>query len=266
MVFESGKLDELVESNKENNVNYSKFEGAIEKNDIFDEEMSGKTSPKGVEDENIAICVDNDKSTIKFEAECENDAVLKECRIIIMENERLTNNDTSSSEKVTSDSSSTPNSTENISETDNGDSEQSSESLFPKSIQSSFPKEPSTIQERSSRLIHMISRNSPIPNSSKFSKRRCGSALSPSTGRIKRLMHSLQVQPSVEKIEEVGEEDILTFSREIPSPLAVPRNSILKRKLSDIGDPDSISPVAKVSNVFVIVYFEFLRDLNIKLL
>lgn len=134
------------------------------------------------------------------------------------------------------------------------DFEETSETLLPRSVQSNFPKEASSIQDRSSKLRQIISRNSPIPNNSKFIKRRCLGAASPSAGRIKRLMHGLQTKPVVEKIEEVCEEDILTFTRDLPSPLAVPRNSILKRKFSDTNDSDSISPLAKVSTThFVMV-------------
>lgn len=120
---------------------------------------------------------------------------------------------------------------------ENCDNELSSEKFFPKS---------NTIQDRSSKLIHMISRSSPVPKNLKLIKRKWVSDISPSAGRIKKLMYGLHAKSVIEKMEEVNEDEILTFTREIPSPLAVPRNSILKRKFSETGDVDSVSPAAKV--------------------
>lgn len=46
--------------------------------------------------------------------------------------------------------------------------------------------------------------------------------------------------------EDYRKEDVLTFSREVPSPLAIPRSSILKRKHPDTPE-DGTLPSAKVS-------------------
>ncbi|CAG9861861.1 unnamed protein product [Phyllotreta striolata] len=49
--------------------------------------------------------------------------------------------------------------------------------------------------------------------------------------------------------EAYTESDILTFSREIPSPYAVPKSSILKRKMCDGADNDGYSPCPKRKRV-----------------
>lgn len=66
--------------------------------------------------------------------------------------------------------------------------------------------------------------------------------------RIKKLFVNLGAKQLDHQnaMENFNENDILTFSREIPSPLAVPASSILKRKLSDSSDGEGISPCAKV--------------------
>ncbi|CAH1156235.1 unnamed protein product [Phaedon cochleariae] len=97
---------------------------------------------------------------------------------------------------------------------------------------------------------------SPVPTKL-FLKRRGGGVgvvCSPSTGRIKRLMSHFGPKramggPAEEEEEEIDEGDILRFTRDIPSPLAVPRSGILKRKLSDVSDGDGFSPCAKRKRV-----------------
>lgn len=75
---------------------------------------------------------------------------------------------------------------------------------------------------------------------------KCRSILSPSASRIKKLMSKFKPNSKTESLEEYRKEDVLTFSREVPSPLAIPRSSILKRKHPDTPE-DGTSPCAKVS-------------------
>lgn len=260
-------MDELAEENKENNIDFSATEDLTsaqndERDSSFFEEIRTRVLQENrvsnghrVESENVSVSMVNDNiaSNIIYETE----DMLNESGNSVDELERVVNDVEillSNSDKSSVDCRVAPDSgenDENIPETDNGESEDLSESLLGKPASSNYSSESSTIHERSSKLLHMISRNSPVPKSSKFAKRRCGSSVSPSAGRVRRLMkYSLQAKPAVEKIEEIGEEDILTFSREIPSPLALPRSSILKRKLSDLAEPESFSPLAKVSTGF----------------
>nr|CAI5862876.1 unnamed protein product [Callosobruchus analis] len=115
-------------------------------------------------------------------------------------------------------------------------------------------KDPTTIQERSSKFFTVALSKSPLSHR-RFARRRGSSSakMSPSTGRIMRLMSNFNQKPQVagEKGEDndVRNEDLLTFSREVPSPLAVPRSSILKRKLSDSTDSDGLSPASKRKRV-----------------
>ncbi|XP_018560984.1 telomere-associated protein RIF1 [Anoplophora glabripennis] len=106
----------------------------------------------------------------------------------------------------------------------------------------------STIQERASRLLNMVNVSSPMTHRLFIKKRSV--TMSPSTARIKKLMSNFNQNPSSEEASrDVKEEDLLTFSREVPSPMAVPRSSILKRKMSDGSESDGISPCAKRKRV-----------------
>ncbi|KAJ8959872.1 hypothetical protein NQ318_011607 [Aromia moschata] len=111
-------------------------------------------------------------------------------------------------------------------------------------------KENNGMQERTSKLLNMVSVSSPMSNKVFIKKRVGGLTMSPSSGRIKRLMLGMNQKPSLDDLlGDVKEEDILTFKREVPSPLAVPRGSILKRKLSDTSDSDGVSPCPKRKRV-----------------
>lgn len=105
------------------------------------------------------------------------------------------------------------------------------------------------IQERASRLLNMVNVNSSVTHRMFIKKRSV--TMSPSTARIKKLMSNFNHKPNTEEITgDLKEEDLLTFSREVPSPMAVPRSSILKRKISDSSDSDGISPCPKVSDYY----------------
>ncbi|CAH1990199.1 unnamed protein product [Acanthoscelides obtectus] len=109
-----------------------------------------------------------------------------------------------------------------------------------------------TSHDRASTFANVAHLISPLSHR-KFAKRKSGAnavKMSPSTGRIMRLMSNFN-KPQVEEKEDgnVREEDLLTFSREVPSPLAVPRSGILKRKLSDSTDSDVMSPASKRKRV-----------------
>ncbi|XP_057651476.1 telomere-associated protein RIF1-like [Diorhabda carinulata] len=84
-----------------------------------------------------------------------------------------------------------------------------------------------------------------------FIKRKGGHMSSPSALRIKKLMNNIGQQQRFqeEAVENLNENDLLTFSREIPSPFAVPRSSILKRKFSDTSDGEGVSPCPKRKRV-----------------
>lgn len=113
-------------------------------------------------------------------------------------------------------------------------------------IEDAKPIKDTSIQERASKLLNMINVNSPMKHRMFIKKRSV--TMSPSTARIKRLMSNFNQKGNSEEVAaDVKEEDLLTFSREVPSPMAVPRSSILKRKISDSSDSDGISPCAKVS-------------------
>ncbi|KAG5866396.1 hypothetical protein JTB14_025987 [Gonioctena quinquepunctata] len=119
---------------------------------------------------------------------------------------------------------------------------------LPQNGNGSRNKDPSTtIQERSSKLLNMINVNSPIAHNF-FRKRPGGTTSSPSAGRIRKLMSILSPKQTIDLAEEINEDDILTFSREIPSPLALPKTSILKRKYSDTSDAEG-TPCAKRKRV-----------------
>ncbi|XP_066253348.1 telomere-associated protein RIF1-like isoform X2 [Euwallacea similis] len=81
-----------------------------------------------------------------------------------------------------------------------------------------------------------------------LSKRRSGQTLSPSASRIKKLMSNVKPSSQNEGIYEIDKEDLLTFTRDVPSPLAVPKSSILKRKHPDSLE-DGMSPCAKRKRV-----------------
>ncbi|XP_066147157.1 telomere-associated protein RIF1 [Euwallacea fornicatus] len=81
-----------------------------------------------------------------------------------------------------------------------------------------------------------------------LSKRRSGQTLSPSASRIKKLMSNVKPSSQSECIYEIDKEDLLTFTRDIPSPLAVPKSSILKRKHPDSLE-DGMSPCPKRKRV-----------------
>lgn len=246
MVFESEKIKQSIEISRENDFTEANKENDFsnkhdqlckqeENDDTFYEETSHEA---GTDNKNNVVTI-KEKEIINYE----------DCDVVTSDNQQgadsLSNNciaDENMTNEVTSIEETTLTNRKS-----NSDLEEISETLLPRSIQSNYSREAGAIQDRSTKFRQIVSRNSPVPNSSKFIKRRCLGGASPSAGRIKRLMHGLQTKPIVEKIEEVGEDDILTFTREIPSPLAVPRNSILKRKLSDTDDLDAISPVTKVS-------------------
>lgn len=63
-------------------------------------------------------------------------------------------------------------------------------------------------------------------------------------------MSKLKPNSKTESLEEYKEEDVLTFSRDVPSPLAIPRSSILKRKQPDTPEDETL-PCAKVSLYYV---------------
>ncbi|CAH1260676.1 unnamed protein product [Diabrotica balteata] len=108
-------------------------------------------------------------------------------------------------------------------------------------------KGPTTIQEKASKIQHIFQT---FISQKHILKRKIGSTSSPSTLRIKRLMNNVGQKQNVPEVTETfNEEDILTFSREIPSPLAVPRSSILKRKFGDSSDTESNSPCPKRKRV-----------------
>lgn len=75
--------------------------------------------------------------------------------------------------------------------------------------------------------------------------RRKTNYMSPSVSRIKKLMAKVHPQSQIEEIDASNPDDILTFSRAVPSPLATPKSGILKRKHPDIPD-DEVTPCAKV--------------------
>ncbi|XP_072379497.1 uncharacterized protein [Diabrotica undecimpunctata] len=108
-------------------------------------------------------------------------------------------------------------------------------------------KGPTAIQEKASKIQHIFQT---FISKKHILKRKIGSTSSPSTLRIKRLMNNVGQKQNVPEVTETfNEEDILTFSREIPSPLAVPRSSILKRKFADSSDTESNSPCPKRKRV-----------------
>ncbi|KAL1497413.1 hypothetical protein ABEB36_008390 [Hypothenemus hampei] len=91
--------------------------------------------------------------------------------------------------------------------------------------------------------------NSWSPYSQRFvSRRKRGLLQSPSVSRIKKLMANMKQSSQPEITEEMSQEDLLTFTREIPSPLAIPRTGILKRKHPESLD-EGISPCAKRKRV-----------------
>ncbi|XP_050498915.1 telomere-associated protein RIF1-like isoform X1 [Diabrotica virgifera virgifera] len=107
-------------------------------------------------------------------------------------------------------------------------------------------KGPTAIQEKASKIQHIFHT---FMSQKHMLKRKIGSTSSPSTLRIKRLMNNVGQKQNVPEVTETfNEEDILTFSREIPSPLAVPRSSILKRKFTDSSDTEN-SPCPKRKRV-----------------
>ncbi|XP_076266425.1 uncharacterized protein LOC143200054 [Rhynchophorus ferrugineus] len=102
----------------------------------------------------------------------------------------------------------------------------------------------------------VITVNNPVIERSKFltsinspiNRRRFLKTMSPSVSRIKKLMSKVKrPSDSDDAMATVSQEDILTFSREVPSPLALPRSSILKRKYSETEE--SLSPCAKRKRV-----------------
>ncbi|KAH1017638.1 telomere-associated protein RIF1 [Dendroctonus ponderosae] len=82
----------------------------------------------------------------------------------------------------------------------------------------------------------------------KFAGRRKINYMSPSVSRIKKLMAKVNPQSQNDEYHTSKPEDILTFSREVPSPLATPKIGILKRKHPDIPD-DEVSPCPKRKRV-----------------
>lgn len=109
--------------------------------------------------------------------------------------------------------------------------------------------------ERSNKLLNMVNVESPISSHKKISKRKLASPALKKT-RYEKLFSFYQGQD----IGETGNredgsltstekpEDILTFSREVPSPLAVPSSSILKRKLAETDESYLPSPKRKRVN------------------
>lgn len=72
-------------------------------------------------------------------------------------------------------------------------------------------------------------------------------------------MSNVKPPSESETTDEINQEDILTFTREVPSPLAVPRTSILKRKHPETVE-EGMSPCAKVCKILV---FSFKRSENV---
>lgn len=97
--------------------------------------------------------------------------------------------------------------------------------------------------ERSTRLLSLVNVNFKRFNSLKP----LPVTMSPSIGniRMKKLFTNGQLTKTKQDVET---DDILTFSRDVPSPLEVPKSSILKRKHSELAD-DSQSPCAKRKRV-----------------
>lgn len=115
---------------------------------------------------------------------------------------------------------------------------------------------------RSNKLLNMVNVESPVSSQKRVPKRNLTSPGKKS--RYEKLFSFYKNSQNGKKGKSEdgliagteNEEDILTFSREIPSPLAVPSSGILKRKLS-VTD-DSYSPCPKVSKYcipfFIILY------------
>ncbi|XP_030763530.1 telomere-associated protein RIF1-like [Sitophilus oryzae] len=99
------------------------------------------------------------------------------------------------------------------------------------------------IAERSNKFLTALNGSSRL-----IAKRKMLKTMSPSASRIKKLMSNVMANSFEEVTTNVSQDDILTFTREVPSPLAVPRSSILKRKHSDTTD-DGLSPCPKRKRV-----------------
>lgn len=99
------------------------------------------------------------------------------------------------------------------------------------------------IAERSNKFLTALNGSSRL-----IAKRKMLKTMSPSASRIKKLMSNVMANSFEEVTTNVSQDDILTFTREVPSPLAVPRSSILKRKHSDTAD-DGLSPCPKRKRV-----------------
>lgn len=57
-------------------------------------------------------------------------------------------------------------------------------------------------------------------------------------------MSNVKPASQTEQIEDLSQENVLRFGRELPSPLAVPRVGILKRKHPDTPE-EGVLPLAK---------------------
>lgn len=114
-------------------------------------------------------------------------------------------------------------------------------------------KQPSS---RSAKLLTLIGHSAKMTANAKRTvlenNMKTAACSSPSTDRVRKMMLSCADSKAVEEqeLQTVQLGDVLEFERAVPSPLALPKMSILKRKLPDNPD-ESLSPLPKVCGVFV---------------
>ncbi|XP_060528519.1 telomere-associated protein RIF1-like isoform X2 [Cylas formicarius] len=104
------------------------------------------------------------------------------------------------------------------------------------------------ISIRSSKFFSMVKSGSPMPPHRFINKRKSSTHMSPSALRIRKLMSGRKPKAATLSTSNMDKQDLLTFTREVPSPSATPRSSILKRKHSDVDDGFSPCPKRKRVN------------------